>query len=145
MNNRTFFLGVGVGLVVTSLLLGLTAGGPPGGPPDPVLEQNASDTVTSADQLREQAAAHGLQLVPNNEWDKLKQSNAKLYLYIPGGFSWEQTADVLAEAKIIKNSEVIMKQLKVMGREQQLQPGLHAFEANESPQDVIEELSRPAE
>ena len=153
MIRRTFWLGVGIGLIVTSLLLGLTTTKPAA---DSI--EDETEPVTTEEQLRKMAEEHGLQLVSDSEYAKLTQerenardqgqkqseaNNKTIYLYIPSGFSWQQTAEVLKKATLVDRTEDIMKQLKKLGREKQLQPGLYKFEADDRPQDIVETLSSP--
>lgn len=152
MINRTFWLGLGIGLIVTSLLLGLTSAKPTANG-----NETDRDLATTDEKLRQMVEERGFQLVSQAEYAKLtkEQANAgeeglkpdsgnkKIYLYIPSGFSWKQTAEILKEAQIVERTNDVMKQLKDLGKEQQLQPGLYTFEEDEKPKDIVKKLSSP--
>lgn len=155
MNKHMFWLGIGVGMVVTSFILGVTTGSS-----SPAEEQQQNPLLTSDDTLREWAEERGYQLVSNAEWKRLNEtkenteagetkkakepdtSTAVIYIYIPDGFSWEGTAEVLAEANIVKKSEDIMQAMQDMDRQRQLQSGLYTIQANESPREIVDKLSQ---
>lgn len=128
------------------------------------LEQEASPASIplSDDDLHDLAEENGYRLVSNAEWKKLKEqsttsvkeqpttrANEKasargmIYIYVPEGFSWARTADILAQAKIIDNSEELLDVMTDMGRQRQLQSGLHTFRPGEPVQDIVEKLSQP--
>lgn len=68
MNSRSFWLGVGLGLALTSVVLGATSGA---GKVEP-MELELSET-----QLRDMAEARGLILIPSSEWEQLKEQGKK--------------------------------------------------------------------
>lgn len=153
-----FWLGLGVGFIITSLLLGLTMG-----ESTPAEEVSHTEPFPSDNQLREAAEERGYHLVSNAAWDKLNDQKEKnkakpterqqaseasvgtIYMYVPEGFSWQQTADVLAKANIVKKSEDIMQAMKEMGRQQHLQSGLYTFQATESSGDIVTKLSQASQ
>lgn len=146
MNSRSFWLGVGLGLALTSVVLGVTSGA---GKVEP-MELELSET-----QLRDMAEARGLILIPSSEWEQLKEQGKKrqkeksqiirereVYIYVPKGFSWEQTARVLAKAGVVESPEAIMKEMRRSKSQKWLRPGLYTFEPGEQAKDVVAKLSK---
>lgn len=155
-----FWLGLGTGLVITSILLGLMGG-------SHTIDDVGDDPFTTDEQLREAAAEHGYRLVSTSEWDEMKEqvqqaeevsgekqadeqqeqqtdkaSANTIYLYVPQGFSWHETAQVLEKAKFVKKSEDVMQAMREMGKQKQLQSGLYTIKAEESVRDIVNKLSR---
>lgn len=159
-----FWLGLGAGLVITSLLLGLTGGA------DPIDDPADGLFTLEEEQLREVATEHGYRLISNATWDELneqaqladellneKQANEEqaqptvntdantIYLYVPQGFSWQETGQVLEQAKFVKSSEDVMQAMRELGKQKHLQSGLYKIAAEESARDIVNKMSQSPE
>lgn len=148
MNKSSFLLGTGLGIVLTSLLLGLTAGHPASTPDVSAPAEIKSEPSISQQQLRKMAQERGFRLISAAEWEQLNEQNQEpeqsrmIYIYIPQGFSWEETASILKEANLVDDPQDVMRQLRDMKREKTLQPGLYHFLEGEPVPEIIETLSR---
>lgn len=148
MTSRVFWFGAGCGIIVTSLLLGLTSS-----------HAGLATTAITDDQLGKLAEERGYHLVSDREYDRLTEKREKtekderqdtprpptVYLYVPRGFTWQEVADVLTKAHIVEQRDVLMEPLRKMGRERRLRPGLYTIEAGDSAEDIVEKLSHPGE
>lgn len=143
MNKSSFLLGAGVGIVLTSLLLGLIANPPASAP-----EEIEPEGSISEQELRQLAQERGFHLIAAAEWKKLNEQSQEqeqremIYIYIPRGFSWEETASVLKEANLVDDPQDVMQQLQEMKREKVLRPGLYHIPAGEPVPEIIDTLSR---
>lgn len=157
-----FWLGLGVGLVTTSLLLGLMGGS------NAIDEVEGGPSTLEVEQLREAAVGRGYRLVSASEWDAWNeqaqqaeslsdekqtdeeqeqqndQTNANtIYIYVPEGFTWQETAKVLEQAKFVEKSEDVMQVMREMGKQKQLQSGLYEIHSDQSVRDIVDKLSKP--
>lgn len=161
MNKRSLWLGVGIGIVLTSVLLGFMGSSPP--VTEEIDEIGTQDrgvaTLSSVtdEALREFARERGWRLISEEEWDKMQEAQSKVerdasasegtpvYLHIPSGFSWQEAAELLVKAKVVNRAEEVLEQVKSEGQERKLKPGLYMFQSDDTPGEIVETLSRSPE
>ena len=163
LNHRYFYYGLGLGLVIGSLLLQLFSVLPAadGLPKAGESGEHISDEAT----LKEAASRFGYQLVKAEEntytaeeVERIRQQaqqeaneasaaqvQEKRTFVITPGMSSEKVGEILSDLRLIENKEQFMQLMSERGLHKKIRTGTYTFTGSPTVDEIIERITTPPE
>lgn len=153
MEKRQFMLGIGLGIIVATLLLRYL---PPWLPPSPGLQVSPPQTAPVPAPITQQQGEqwmkdHGFAIVKESEWkahqEKLKQletntPKATITVYINPGLSVRGIESVLVKSGLLPQQNQFAKRITEKNLARYVRSGPYTFESRVTEEAIIEEITR---